>query len=158
MNALRIVAAAGGRFSQELGIDLAAGQSGDVFRWFLASVLFRRPRNLEERLKALARGIGSVTVNIFLREMRGIWRKAQPLPSDLVMLAAGNIGSLPCRTGEQEQALVILQEQWKESKGRAKDFPDLESALLRIGKDYCRKKACDACPVLTLCRPASLAA
>jgi endonuclease III len=232
MKAIRIVTAAGGRFSQELGIDLDAGRSGDVFRWFLASVLFGArisetivkhtvqafeqagvttpeaiertgwdglvaildrggyvrydfktatklldlcrtlreryqsdldrlhaeasdSRDLEERLTALAKGIGSVTVNIFLREMRGIWRKAQPLPSDLVMLAAGNIGIFPGWTVEPEQALALLQEQWKESKGRAKDFPDLESALLRIGKNYCRKKACDACPVRPTCSSAS---
>ena len=231
MNALRIVAAAGGRFSTELGIDLEARRSGDVFRWFLASVLFGArisetivkhtvqaferagvttpeniertgweglvaildrggyvrydfktatklldlstlgeryqsdlvrlhgeasdPRDLEERLKALAKGIGNVTVNIFLREMRGIWSKARPLPSDFVMLAGRNIGLFPQKTVEPEQALALLREQWKESRGRVKDFPDLESSLLRIGKDFCRKKACNACPVPYLCRSAS---
>lgn len=232
MQAMRIVESAGGRFSRELGIDLDAGRPDDVFRWFLASVLFGArisgtivkhtvqafeqagvttpeaiertgwdglvaildrggyvrydfktatkllylcrtlreryqgdlnrlhaeasdPADLEERLTALAKGIGRVTVNIFLREMRGVWRKAQPLPSDLVILAAGNIGLFLRRTVGPEQALALLQEGWKESKGRAKDFPDLESALLRIGKDRCRKKACDTCPVLPLCRSAS---
>jgi endonuclease III len=112
------------------------------------------PRDLEERLTALAKGIGRVTTNIFLREMRGIWRKARPLPSDLVMLAAGNLGFLPRRTVAPEQALAHMQKWWKESGGRTKDFPDLEAALLRIGKNFCRRKACDTCPVRSLCRTA----
>jgi endonuclease III len=232
MNTTRLVSAAGGRFSRELGIELKTERQADVFRWFLASVLFGArisetivkhtvqafeqagittpeaiertgwdglvaildsggyvrydfktatklldlcrtlreryscdlellhaeasdPRDLEERLAALAKGIGGVTVNIFLREMRGIWRKAQPLPSDLVMLAAGNIGIFPRRAVGPEQALALLQDRWKKSGGRAKDFPDLEAALLRIGKNSCRKKACDTCPVRTLCRAAT---
>jgi 3-methyladenine DNA glycosylase/8-oxoguanine DNA glycosylase len=194
MNALQIVAVAGGRFSRELGIDLDARRPGDVFRWFLASVLFGArisetivkhtfqvfeqagvttpeaiertgwdglvelldrggyvrydfktatklldlcrtlreryqcdldrlhaeasdPRDLEERLTALAKGIGRVTANIFLREMRGTWKKARPLPTDLVLLAAGNIGFLPNRSVKPEQVLALLQERWKESGG-----------------------------------------
>jgi endonuclease III len=232
MNTIQLVTAAGGRFSRELGIELKAERPADVFRWFLASVLFGArisetivkhtvqafekagvttpaaiertgwdglvaildsggyvrydfktatklldvcrtlrerysydlerlhaeasdPRDLEERLAALAKGIGSVTANIFLREMRGIWWKARPLPSDLVMLAAGNLGLLSRRTVGSEQALALLQDRWKKSGGRAKDFPDLESALLRIGKNFCRKKACDICPVRSLCRTAT---
>jgi endonuclease III len=232
MNTIRLVSAAGGRFSRELGIELKAERPADVFRWFLASVLFGArisetvvkhtvrafeqagvttpeaiertgwdglvaildsggyvrydfktatklldlcralreryscdlerlhaeasdPRDLEERLSALAKGIGRVTANIFLREMRGIWRKARPLPSDLVMLAAGNLGLLSRRTAGPEQALALLQDRWRRSGGRAKDFPDLESALLRIGKNSCRKKACDTCPVRSLCRAAA---
>ncbi len=227
----RIVAAVGGRFSRELGIDLDESRSDAIFQWLLASVLFGArisetivkhtfrafeeagvltpeeiertgwdglvsildrggyvrydfktatklldlcrtlrerysgdlgrlyaeasdPRDLEERLKALAKGIGSVTVNIFLREMRGIWQKARPLPSDLVMLAAGNIGFFLQKIEDREQSLVLLQGRWKESGGRATDFPDFESALLRIGKNYCRKKACDICPIRSQCRSA----
>ena len=48
-------------------------------------------RDLEARLEEF-KGIGPVTVNIFLRELRGIWPKAQPLPGDLAVLAARNLG------------------------------------------------------------------
>jgi endonuclease III len=225
----RIVRAAGGRFSRELGIDLDAGRSADIFRWFFASVLFgarisetivRRtvgafehagvfapgdiertgwdglvalldrggyvrydfktatklldlsralgeryrgdlnrlhaaaadPRDLEVRLKDLAKGIGDVTVNIFLREMRGVWSKARPLPSDLVLRAAGNLGLVPRGLKNRDKALTGLLQFWRGEGGSFRDFADFEAALLRIGKDFCRKGACSACPVRHMCR------
>lgn len=39
--------------------------------------------DLVKCLQSLAKGIGPVTTGIFLREMRGIWEKANPLPGDL---------------------------------------------------------------------------
>ena len=30
----------GGRYSKELGIDLESGRSDEIFKWFLASILF----------------------------------------------------------------------------------------------------------------------
>jgi hypothetical protein len=45
-------------------------------------------RDLETRLRALGKGIGDVTVQIFLRELRGIWGKARPAVSPLAVLAA----------------------------------------------------------------------
>jgi endonuclease III len=109
------------------------------------------PRDLEDRIKALAKGIGDVTVNIFLREMRGIWSKARPLPSDSVLLAAANIGLVPRSVKGCEAALEHLLALWKSGGERARSFPDLEAALLRIGKNFCRKEACPACPVRTAC-------
>lgn len=50
------------------------------------------PRDLHRRLQELGKGIGQVTVNIFLRELRGIWNKADPFPQSLVVLAANNLG------------------------------------------------------------------
>jgi hypothetical protein len=35
-------------------------------------------KDLESRLKQLGKGIGDVTVNIFLRELRTVWVKARP--------------------------------------------------------------------------------
>jgi len=46
------------------------------------------PRDLERRLQKIGKGVGPVTANIFLRELRGIWAKAEPMPSDLVVSAA----------------------------------------------------------------------
>jgi hypothetical protein len=48
--------------------------------------------DLEKRLQFLAKGIGQVTTNIFLREMRGIWEKANPIPADLCIEAARDLG------------------------------------------------------------------
>jgi len=44
--------------------------------------------DLEDRLKKLGKGIGDVTVSIFLRELRGTWKKADPKPTPLVVSAA----------------------------------------------------------------------
>ncbi len=206
-----------GRFSAELGIDLYSGSSGEIFKWFLASVLFGArisetivkktfrefsvrhvvspkdildtgwdglvaildeggyvrydfktatklldmcktltesyqaklpnlhgsaadPRDLEQRLKSLARGIGDVTVNIFLREMRGIWIKADPLPSDLVILAAKERGIIPKTVKDRRRILELLREGWEKAGKRLKVFSDFEAALVRAGIETRRKK------------------
>jgi endonuclease III len=199
-----------GRFSAELGIDLTAGTSHQIFKWFLASVLFGArisetivrktfqqfvsrnivtprtvldtgwdglvkvldeggyvrydfktatkllnlcrtltddyhadlsnlhdaatdPGDLERRLKSLAKGIGDVTVNIFLREMRGIWEKADSLPSDLVVTAARHRGIVPANIKDVRKVLQFLKEAWKKAGMRQTNFPDFEAALVRAG-------------------------
>ncbi|MEW6232600.1 MAG: hypothetical protein AB1566_09860 [Chloroflexota bacterium] len=212
----------GGRYSRDLGIDLAGGQPGEIFKWFLAAILFggriserlaartygeferhgvttpkaiietgwdglvelldaggyarydfktatkllavmealealyggdlnalhaaaRDPRDLETRLMALGKGIGPVTVNIFLRELRGLWPKADPLPSALVLLAAGNLGLTS--TQDPQVALADLKRAIPQER-----FADNEAALLRLGKDYCRSNRHDVCPVKECCK------
>lgn len=44
--------------------------------------------DLERRIKQLGKGNGDVTVNIFLCEMRGVWPKTPPLPSERAVQAA----------------------------------------------------------------------
>jgi endonuclease III len=110
------------------------------------------PRDLEERLKAIGKGIGEVTVNIFLREMRGIWQKAEPLPSELVVMAARNRGIIPAGLKDREKVLWLLKKKWADEGMKMKDFPDFEAALLRLGKDYCKKTACRRCPAAEDCR------
>ncbi|HSQ78436.1 MAG TPA: hypothetical protein VLN91_06055 [Nitrospirota bacterium] len=206
-----------GRFSTELGIDLSSGRSPEIFKWFLASVLFGArisesivkktfrefdtraivspetilhtgwdglvavldaggyvrydfktatklldlcrslienyhaelmnlhtaaidPKDLEQRLIFLAKGIGEVTVNIFLREMRGIWKKANPLPSDLVVMAAKERSIIPKTVKDRAQVLQLLMDAWKETGMKKKDFPDFEAALVRAGIELRRKK------------------
>ncbi len=220
----RLIDGLGGRFSRELGIDLAGAPSGPLFRWFLASRLLgariasrsalrtyreferrgvlsaeriqktgwdglveildaggyarydfstatrllvvagrlideyggdlnavhgaaRDPRDLEERLKELGPGIGDVTVNIFLRELRGIWPKSRPALSPLVLLAAGRLGIV----GAGEEPLPALERFWAASAAGGRDFADFEAALLRLGKDYCRKRRCGDCPMGGAC-------
>jgi hypothetical protein len=205
-----------GRFSVELGIDLSAGRSHEIFKWFLASVLFGArisetivkktfrefvsrdavspkaildigwdglvaildqggyvrydfktatklldlcksltenyradltnlhsaavdPRDLEQRLKSLAKGIGDVTVNIFLREMRGVWKKADPLPSDLSIAAAKDRSIIPKAVKDRRKVLELLQEAWKAAGMRTRDFPGFEAALVRAGIETRRR-------------------
>lgn len=104
-------------------------------------------QDLEARLKALGPGIGTVTANIFLRELRTVWSKARPEPSQLVKIAARNLGLLK----PKEDTLAALQHIWSIHKIPAKDFCDFEAALIRLGKDYCRPLKCDACPLKTSC-------
>jgi endonuclease III len=225
----RLIENIGGRFSLALGIDLSSGNPEQIFKWFLASVLFGAkisetiviktyrefekegilspalilntgwdrlveildrggyvrydfktatklldlstalsdqygedlnvphstasgPGDLEGRLKALAKGIGDVTVNIFLREMRGIWGKAEPLPSELVIMAAKHMHIIPARSKDRGKVLALLKKKWTDEDMNMKDFPDFEAALLRLGKDYCRKGLCDRCPMKCDCK------
>jgi len=99
--------------------------------------------DLEKRLKDLGKGVGEVTVSIFLRDLRELWKKANPKPTPLVVLAARNLGI----TEEEnpEKALKDLKEFWKENEISGKDFVNFETALLRLSKDFCRKKKCDTC-------------
>lgn len=200
----------GGKFSRELGINLDGGRSAEIFKWFLASILFgarisetvavrtykefeteglldaRRivaegwdglvavldtggyvrydfktatkfldvcgalvknyggdlnalhsaatdTADLEARLRALGKGIGDVTVNIFLRELRGVWSKAEPLPSDLVLEAAKDLRLIPKASGDRRRALSMLKERWTAEGNPSRSFADFEAALLRWG-------------------------
>ncbi|MGQ9641415.1 MAG: hypothetical protein ACUVUF_04725 [Candidatus Bathycorpusculaceae bacterium] len=215
----------GQRYPEILGIDLSKGRNEEVFKWFLASVLFgapitetsviktyncfrkygvldpkqiietgwdglvkildegsytrydfktadkllevmqnlmknydgslRRiheeasnPRDLERKLKNLGKGIGDVTTSIFLRELRGIWRKADPAPTNLVVLAAKNLRIIK---ETSEDSLTQLKRFWSENKILEKSFANFETALLRLGKDFCRKRRCAACPFKVEC-------
>lgn len=201
----------GGRFSSELGIDLDSGSSEEIFKWFLASILFgtrisrnlavrtylefanrnvltpdailrtgweglveildeggyarydfktatklleisqmlieqyggdlnrlheeaRDPRHLESRLMEM-KGVGPVTVNIFLRELRGIWKKAQPMLGDLAIEAARNLGFTRLAGKddvERKKILHQLEELWEQA-GLPYRFSDFETALVRFG-------------------------
>lgn len=87
--------------------------------------------DLERRLKALGKGIGDVTVSIFLRELRGIWPKADPSPSERVVLAAKALGFIPTRIKDPARILQALQTAWRMDGGAADDFPEFEAALVR---------------------------
>ncbi len=63
------------------------------------------PRDLEERIKSLGKGIGEVTVGIFLRELRGVWIKAQPELAKPTLEAAKAMGFF-IRRGLQPRAGV----------------------------------------------------
>ncbi|MEM2885484.1 MAG: hypothetical protein QXF24_05280, partial [Thermoproteota archaeon] len=71
------------------------------------------------------KGIGPVGVNIFLRELRGIWRNADPKPSSLAVEVARRL--------------------------HVKDVKGVESQLVRINLEFCKKGACKICPVSEVC-------
>lgn len=81
-------------------------------------------RDLESRLKNLGKGIGDTTVAVFLRDMRGVWSKADPTPSPLVRLAMKKLK---------------IEDLRKFAKANRLDIVRLETALLRLGRDFIRK-------------------
>jgi hypothetical protein len=205
----------GQRFSEILGINLSQGEEQEVFKWFLAAILFgapitetsavktykcfekhnvltpdkilktgwqglvkildqgkytrydyktadklleamhnlkahysgslnqlhkqaANPVDLEKRIKTLGKGIGDVTVSIFLRELRGIWSKADPKPTPLVTLAGKNLKII--KNDDPEKARKELKEFWNKNHIKSTSFVNFETALLRLGKDMRRKK------------------
>ena len=207
----------GGRYSVELGIDLSASDTGAVFKWFLAALLFgariseklaartyrafaredllspqriqergwdglvavldaggyarydfktatklldvcgnlleryggdlvrlhsmaTSPEDLEERIRSLGKGIGAVTLGIFLRELRGVWINAQPPLAEPVLEAAKALGFLSTEYSDPGKSLEHLLRIWSREGHAAKDFPDFESALVRAGLALRRQK------------------
>jgi endonuclease III len=184
-------------YAEQLGIDIDSKKPNEIFKWFLASLLFGKPitesiviktynlfvkeglvtpqkilaagwdrlveildkggyvrydfstadklleimtviknyplekiykdatdsKNLEKLLMEI-RGIGPVTVNIFLRELRYIWPKADPNFSPFVKLAA--------------KKLKINLNKYNR---HTKKFVKLEAALIRIGKKLAHRRS-----------------
>ena len=216
-SAANVICRFGGRYSMELGIDVSAGDTREVFKWFLAAMLFgariseklaaktyrafahealvspqrilergwdglvavldaggyvrydfktatkllnvcgslveryggdlgrlhrmaESPGDLEERIKSLGKGIGEITLGIFLRELRGVWTKAQPALAEPALEAAKALGFLPTESSDRGLALENLLRIWSEEGHAAKDFPDFESALVRAGLTIRRQR------------------
>ena len=209
MDPAALLGCRGGRHASALGIDLAAANSDERFKWFLAALLYGArisealatrtwkafaargvltpegivatgwdglvaildaggyvrydyktatklldvchsllrdyggsldalhtaaadARDLEGRIKALGKGIGDTTASIFLRELRGVWDKAEPRLSPLAHAAATRLGYLE-QGMDPERALVKLKGIWV-AEGQARtDFADFEAALVREG-------------------------
>jgi len=78
--------------------------------------LSENSKDLEMRIKGLGKGIGYVTISIFLRDMRLIWNKADPSPTPLVKIGMKALGI---------DDLSIFQESLERVQ--------VETALSRIG-------------------------
>ncbi len=87
----------------------------------------KKSKEIKNKLKNLAKGIGDTTINIFLREIK--WAPHEP--SKYAILAAKN---------------HKLLEKGKIKKIEGVDETELEIALMRLGRDFCRKNKCDDCP------------
>ncbi|MCL7412907.1 MAG: hypothetical protein M8353_04725 [ANME-2 cluster archaeon] len=214
-NIERLLEQWGGTFSSGLGIDIESGRSDEIFKWFLASILFgTRIRqnvaektyrqfennrvltpddilatgwdglveildsggyvrynfktatklleiagllntrysgdlnNLHEEAKDAAdletkldefKGVGPVTVNIFLRELRGIWEKADPLPGDRVIEAAMDLGFISSARKDRKERKRDLETVW-ERTGLSGNFSVFEASLVRYGIELRRQK------------------
>jgi len=84
-------------------------------------------KNLEERVQEF-RGVGPITTNIFLRDLRGIWKKADPKLGHLARNAARELG------------IKDVKEFWKKNKVPGYDFANFETALMRLGREGRRKR------------------
>jgi hypothetical protein len=82
-------------------------------------------KEVEANLKRLGKGIGDITVSIFLRDMRCVWRKVDPTPTPLVIAAMKSLG------------IKDLEEY---AKKKRMDVVRLETALLRYSKGYLKKR------------------
>jgi len=215
--ALRLIRSSQGRFSKALNINLDSRKVEEIFKWFLASILYGArisetiatstykvfekegvltpdkilatgwdglvalldqggyvrydfktatkllevmkalkenyggdlivlhqkatdTRDLEKRIKALGKGIGDVAANIFLRELRDIWGKAEPLPCRLVIDAAKQIAIISCKEENPNKILHSLKEFWAKNGLPDWGFADFEAALVRLGIEFRRKK------------------
>lgn len=94
-------------------------------------------KDLEKRLKELGKGIGDMTVAIFLRDMRSIWAKADPEPSQQAMLAASTFGIKDLKEFASENKLDIVE---------------LETALLRYAKRVLRPEGRTARRTRAFCK------
>jgi endonuclease III len=106
--------------------------------------------DLELRLQDLAPGIGPATANIFLRELREVWPKANPSLSPLAQLAGEHLRLLAPGLSPGE-ALAALEAEWGRQPVATHDFADLEAALVRLGRDHCRKPLGPPCPMEAYC-------
>lgn len=84
--------------------------------------------DLERRLLEF-KGVGPITINIFLRELRSVWGKADPKVSRLADDAAKKLGL--------------------EKEGEIKS---LESQLVRLNLKYCKPQKCRSCPARNSCK------
>lgn len=96
----------------------------------------QNPKDLERRLQEF-RGVGPVTTKIFLRELRGLWKNADPEPTSIEILAAKKLGIIEA----DEDALVRLKEFWQKNRVEGYDFRNFEAMLVRLGLKLRREKS-----------------
>ena len=87
-------------------------------------------KDLERRLQEF-KGIGPMTAQIFLRELRGQWN-IEPARSKIAQSVAQNL-YINVRDFEAEKLARI------------------ETALVKLGLGYCKKRKCGECPLKEFC-------
>jgi endonuclease III len=66
-------------------------------------------RDLERRLMELGKGVGPVTVSVFLRDMRRVWSKADPLPTPKVRVAMSALGISDLKEFAKREGLDLVE-------------------------------------------------
>ena len=102
--------------------NLQEQYGGNLNRLYEAS---RDGEEVEANLKRLGKGIGDITVSIFLRDMRCIWRKVDPRPTPLVIMAMKSLGIKDLKQCAREKRIDLVR---------------LETALLRYSKNFLKKR------------------
>jgi hypothetical protein len=92
------------------------------------------PRELEARLLEF-KGVGPITAQIFLRDLRGVWERADPTPGAFAELASAHLG------------IGDLRQFWATHAVPGFDFRHFETALTRMGKRYCHRGRCADAPI-----------
>ena len=102
--------------------NLQKQYGGNLNRLYEAS---RDGEEVEANLKRLGKGIGDITVSIFLRDMRCIWRKVDPRPTPPVTMAMKSLGIKDLKQCAREKRIDLVR---------------LETALLRYSKNFLKKR------------------
>ncbi|NIA23725.1 MAG: hypothetical protein GWP03_06185 [Proteobacteria bacterium] len=119
---------------KEMATNIMEDYDGDILNLITGSDSYEE---LSNRLKALAKGIGDITVNIYLREFRGVVPNADPPISELALIAAKNLkiaGRL--RTLRVKNPVLLAR---------------IEAICVRLAKYYCKKEKCSICPARDIC-------
>ena len=95
---------------------------------------YENTESLVKELKSLSKGIGDITIGIFMREIVDIWKNAKPIPSNYVKIAMENLN---LKTDDYKKIGV--------------KYSYYEYFLHKIGKK-CLKKLCRSCPVNEFCK------
>lgn len=106
--------------------------------------------DLVRRLCRLGRKVPRRAVNLFLREMRGVWDKAYPGLSGAAVEAARCLGIVDDSVSEDEAA-EDLHATWDRTSHPGRTYADFEVALVRLGENYCEMRRCISCPMGKLC-------
>jgi hypothetical protein len=102
--------------------NLERGYGGDLRTLYERS---KGEKELEANLKRLGKGIGDTTISIFLRDMRGLWRKANPRPTPLVASALKQLH---------------IEHLTEYANKHSIDAVRLETALVRYSKNFLKKR------------------
>ena len=69
----------------------------------------RDEKDLEMRLTGLGKGIGPVTISIFLRDMRRVWPRADPEPTQKIKTAMSSLGIGDLKQYSKEHGMDIVR-------------------------------------------------
>ena len=172
----------GQSYSEELGIDLKSGKSGEIFKWFLTSILFgarisetiaKNTYKTFEKYKLLTpqkilqAGLGFL-INPIMREggyvrYDGVTsRKILGICKKLIEEYEGDVNNIYKKANPSfskfvklaagNLKIVDIKGYWQRNEVKHYSFVQFEASLLRLGKDFCYKKRCQKCLLRKYCK------